>query len=48
MSNDIDSYETKGGKRYQARWRDAAGVERSKSFRTLTEAREHQKMVAGR
>ncbi|PZO49180.1 MAG: hypothetical protein DCF16_15155 [Alphaproteobacteria bacterium] len=45
--SDIDSYETKNGKRYQARWRDAAGVQRSKSFRTLAEAREHQKKVAG-
>lgn len=47
MSNDIDSYETKSGKRYQARWRDSAGVQRSKSFRTLAEAREHQKKVTG-
>lgn len=47
MSNDIDSYETKSGKRYQARWRDTSGVQRSKSFKTLTEAREHQKKVAG-
>lgn len=46
MSSDIDSYDTKSGKRYQARWRDASGVQRSKSFRTLTEARAHQNKVA--
>jgi len=46
--SDIDSYETKNGKRYQARWRDASGVQRSKSFRTLTEARAHQSKVANK
>lgn len=48
MAGFIEPRDTKKGRRFDARWRDASGMERSKSFQRQADAKEHLRRLAAR